>query len=49
MEFLIEVVGGLIGEAVLELGLRALYRLPRLARGFRSESVQTVFALHSLD
>ena len=49
MEILAEIVGGLIEEALLELGFRALRKLPNSINELRSSDVQTLFARHSLD
>ena len=49
MEILAEILGGLIEEALLELGFRALCRLPGSVSELRSRDVQTLFARHSLD
>ncbi len=49
MEFVLDVVGCLAEEALLELGLRTLFALPRFVAGLLTNSVQTLFSCHRLD
>lgn len=48
MEFFLEVLCDLAEEALLELGLKALFHLPSFVAGLRTDSVQTLFSRHRL-
>ena len=48
MEIVLEILFDLAEEALLELGLRALFKVPRIAADLRSEAIQTVFSHHLL-
>jgi hypothetical protein len=48
MEFVLEILFGLAEEALLELGLRALFRVPGIAADLRTQGIQTVFSNHPL-
>ena len=49
MEFVLDVLCCLAEEALLELGLRALFLLPGFVAGLGADSVQTLFSRHRLD
>ena len=48
MEFVLEILFGLAEEALLELGLRTLFKVPQVAANLRTEAIQTVFSHHPL-
>ena len=48
MEFVLEILFGLAEEALLELGFRALFKVPRIAADLRTEAIQIVFSHHPL-
>ena len=49
MDFFVDLLTTMVAEVGLEFGLTALFKLPRIAAGLRTDALQTLFSRHTLD